>query len=289
MVHVIGVDVGGTKIEAILFDGKKVLKSVRVPAQADKPYKIVLKTVLDVINQVRSPQTAAIGLATPGYIHNGKIHNAPNNPSLNGRPIAADVQKELKLPVVHENDAKCFAFAEARVGAGKGKQHIIGVIVGTGVGGGLVLNGKLYRGAIGAAGEIGHMPYLDSEYEAYAAGPAIASAYKKAGGVRALSAGDILRYVKSQNKKEHEAIVTAQKGCYEALARLSASLINTFNPEVIVYGGGVSKSIDYKRLRKETAKYALSEPFAVCKQLKHTISDSAGSMGAAQLALESVR
>jgi predicted NBD/HSP70 family sugar kinase len=286
--HVIGLDVGGTKIEAVLFDGKKVLKTVRIPSEANKAYPEAIAAIIKALTAVRTPRVKAVGLATPGYITGGRLYCAPNNLSLERQRLATDVQRLSGLPVVHENDANCFAYAEYALGAAKGKpQNVVGIIIGTGIGGGIVLDGKLYRGSIGAAGELGHMPYLGGDYEMYGSGPAMLEAYRVAGGSREdIGAGDILRYRLGQRGAEHQALKASQQQFYEATARLSASLINTLNPDVLVYGGGVSKSIDYRRLRKQTSLYALPEPLRACKQLRHKLSDSAGSMGAALLALQ---
>jgi predicted NBD/HSP70 family sugar kinase len=279
---VIGVDLGGTKIEAVLFDGKRVRRVVRA-ATPTTTYAAVLTQVVDLVTQLRTKEVGAIGIGTPGYVHNGVLYGGPNTKLLNTKRLAGDLQKRLKLPVVHENDAKCFALAEARFGAAKGKQHVVGLIVGTGVGSGIVLDGHIIRGALGAAGEVGHMPYKDKDYEYYAAGPAILRNYARAGGKEPLSVEEILRTKRSVSQK---ALLAAREETYDALARLCASIINTCNPAVIVVGGGVAKSIDYTALRTRTKQYALPEPFAACIITKFKLSDSAGSIGAAFLALE---
>lgn len=276
---VIGIDVGGTKIEAVLFDGKKILSSTRVPTQADKPYKTVFANIVAAARMVHKPGVVAIGLATPGYVKNGILYATPNNPSLKVKPLAHDLSKALKLPVVHENDAKLFACAEKYLGTGRGKKNIIGVVIGTGIGAGIIADGTILRGAIGAAGEIGHAPYLEKEYEYYVSGPGITRLYKERSGKNA-SAGEVLR------ERKDKTMLAVQNEVYEHLGRLLATLINIFNPEVIVIGGGVSKSIEYQRLRTVTKKYALPASYKSVTIAKHAISDSAGSIGAAILALE---
>jgi fructokinase len=292
VVHVVGVDVGGTKIEAILFDGKKVLKKYRTPTQADKPYKTTLANIAKAIKEVRSKETKAVGLSIAGYVHKDLLYNGPH--SLREKPVVKDLQKLVKLPVVCENDANCFALAEATLGAGKEKQHVIGVIVGTGIGAGLILNGSIYRGAIGAAGEIGHSPLNDNEIEYFCSGPGIVRNYEAFGGTKKLSAADIMTYravidMEKIPDEEESAIMLAQNYTYDNLARTVATLINTFNPEVIVFGGGVSKSIDYKRLSKKTEKYALPVLFKATAIKQFAIADSSGEIGAAMLALQSVK
>lgn len=281
--YTIGIDLGGTKIEAVLHDGKRIKKTVRVPTEDEQGYEHVLAQIIAAINAVRTPEVVAIGIGTPGYVDQGILHACPNNPSLEGKALALDLSKQIDLPVVHENDAKLFALAEARLGAAKGKPNVIGLIIGTGVGAGILVDGRIVRGALGTAGEIGHAPYLDKDYEFFVSGPGIERLYKEAGGTKNYSAKDVLKKLfadaPAKQVREHHR---------EHAARLVATLVDTFNPDVIVFGGGVAKSLDYKKLRAAVERYALPVPFAHAKLTKFSISDSAGAVGAAMLAREHV-
>jgi predicted NBD/HSP70 family sugar kinase len=277
----IGIDLGGTKIEAILHDGKRIKKTARVPTEDEGGYEHVLANIATAVEAVRTPDVIAVGIGTPGYVNEGILRGCPNNPALEAKPLAADLSKKLGLPVVHENDAKLFGLAEARLGAGKGKQNVVGLIVGTGVGAGIIVDGHILRGALGAAGEIGHAPYLDKDFEFFTSGPALERMYKEAGGEKNYLSKDILKKLfadapAKQVRERHR----------DHLARLVATIVNTFNPDVIVFGGGVAKSIDYKKLREAVKQYALPVPFAHVKLTPFAVSDSAGAIGAAMLARE---
>jgi predicted NBD/HSP70 family sugar kinase len=282
---VIGIDIGGTKIEVILYDGKKVLGQTRIPTDSNKPYKVIFDHIVTTIQSFQAHDVQAIGISTKGFLYKGKLAYAPTG--LRGKAIHVDLQKKFNVPVVLENDAKCFAFAETMAGAAKGKKNVVGIIVGTGIGSGIIVNSSVYRGSIGSAGEVGHSPYKDKDFEYYASGPGIVRLYKEAGGTKELSTEQILKY-KSFFRKD-PAVTKAQEQAYDALGRLCATIIDTLNPEMIVFGGGVSKSLDYSRLRKATKQYCMPMPFENVKLVQFKIADSAGSIGAAHLAMQSIR
>lgn len=275
MTFVIGVDVGGTKIEAVLFDGKKVLKQARIATKGKHSYRAALDAIITAIQEVRVPKVKAIGIGLPGVVDNGKFDTCPNIPVLAGKPVAKDISKASRLPVFMENDAKLFALAEARMGAGKGKSNVIGLILGTGTGAGVVANDKILRGARGATGEIGYVPYLEKDYEYYTSGQSLERLYKENTGEER-TAAEIL-------STDHPVVAVY----YDHLSRLCSLITAAYNPDVIVIGGGVSKSLNYKLLERETHKY-LPQKLAA-RIVKYKISDSSGSIGAALLALESLK
>lgn len=293
---VVGVDLGGTKIEAILFDGKKVLKKVRIPTQADKSYATVLGNIVKAVNAVRTKDVVAVGISSPGAVDSeGILHGGPNTKCLQQKAVAKDVSKKVKLPTVQENDSKCFALAEAAVGAGKGKTYVVGVIVGTGVSCGLVVNGRIYRGATGSAGELGHAPFNDNDYEYYCSGPGTVNSYNAFGGKQSMTTEKIL-LTKTKTfatdevpKSEESAVLLAQNYTYDSLARFSATVIRAYNPEVIVFGGGVSKSLDFDRLKKRTSLYLKEKHLKPVKFTRYALSDSAGAIGAGMLAFDVVK
>jgi predicted NBD/HSP70 family sugar kinase len=196
--------------------------------------------------------------------------------------LAPILARATGLPVFVENDAKLFALAEHRFGAAKGKQHVAGITIGTGIGCGLIINGIVYRGASGGAGEWGHVPYKNTDYEGYAAGVVgMERLYTALTGKKLLSA-DIIT--------GSDAVSSAvREEAYDALARLLASIINSLNPEMIVLGGGVSKSLPLADIRKRSKGYSIADNYAHCTIVKYAIADSSGSIGAAVLALESLK
>ncbi len=279
----IGIDLGGTKIEAIRFNGKKVEATCRVATKSEAGYKQVLANIVTAAASVRTPDVCAVGLAIPGIVHIDRIIGSGVLGSiLNGKKVAGDLSKILKLPVVMQNDAKLFALAEWQIGAAKGKRHVVGLIIGTGVGAGIIIDGNLLHGAVGAAGEVGEAPYRESTYEHYVAGPAYYSMYHEAGGKENnISTKEIMT-----RPRPDKAISAAREQTLDATAHLLATIISAYNPEVIVIGGGVSLSLDIKRLKERTKQYTFPALFRSCKIVRHKISDSAGAIGAAMLAHE---
>ena len=282
MTLVIGVDVGGTKIEAILFDGKRVLKQTRTVTKGKQSYSAALDAIVAAIQEVRTRKVKAIGIGLPGIVRDSKLCFSPHTPALIGRPVAVDISKRTRLPVFVENDAKLFALAEARIGAAKGKSHVAGLTIGTGIGCGLVIEGRVYRGASGGAGEWGHVPYLEKDYESYAGGVAGIERLYAVLTDKKLKSAEVLR-------KTDAASTAVREEALDALARLLASIINSLNPEVIVLGGSVTKSLSIPDVRNRTRKYSIADNYKHCRIVKYKISDSSGSTGAALLALESLK
>src|SRR5438874_1220131 len=156
----LGVDLGGTKIEgAVLDEALRPVHRVRVATERARGYGHILDRVAEVVAALRphAPEARVIGIGTPGSLsaRDGTLKNS-NTICLNGRPVHADLERRLGLPVRLENDANCFALAEARGGAAQGHALVFGVILGTGVGGGLVIDGRVWPGPQHIAGEWGH-------------------------------------------------------------------------------------------------------------------------------------
>jgi fructokinase len=158
--HRIGVDLGGTKIEAVLLDdaGQPVARR-RVPTEQQRGYEHIIETTGRLTDALRAlaPECRAVGVGTPGALSSrtGLMKNS-NTVCLNGRDLPGDLARRIGLAVIVENDANCFALAEAINGAGQGARVVFGVIMGTGVGGGLVVDGRLWSGPQHIAGEWGH-------------------------------------------------------------------------------------------------------------------------------------
>lgn len=274
----IGVDLGGTKTEVVCLDagGAQRLRRRRPTPRGDYDATVAL-----IVEMVRDATRAcgaggvggSVGIGIPGTISalTGLVKNA-NSTWLNGRPLARDLESALRQPVRVANDANCFAVSEAADGAGAGARTVFGVILGTGVGGGLVVDGRVLTGANGIAGEWGHNPlpwpqpdetpgrecYCGRRgcIETWLSGPAYA---RDAGLDDALE-----RYV-------------------DRLARGLATVINLFDPEVIVLGGGLS-NIDalYQRVPSRWGRYVFSDSVRTeLRRNRH--GDSSGVLGAARL------
>lgn len=275
----IGVDVGGTKIEAVRVDDEgTIVAQKRVPTEAHRPAAEIVANITAAIRAVWSDGVRGIGVAVPGFTQNGLLVFAPNVPNLVGFALPGELSRLFSVPVDCENDANCFALAEHHLGAGKGTRHMVGVIFGTGVGGGVIVDGRLIRGASGAGGEIGHMRVLDgSSWEDHLSGPALKRKYMDLGG------SDARPHPSEIWKSSEKAAVLARAHYLQCAGLFLASLINAFNPEAIVVGGGLSNLPFYDDITAATKVSAIPQSFAACRILRHEIGDSAGSLGAAML------
>jgi len=250
----IGVDLGGTKIEAIaLQDGREVLRR-RVATPRDD-YPATLRAIQQLVTGIEREldASASVGIGMPGALSakTGFVKNA-NSTWLNGRPLDADLSALLLRPLRFANDANCFALSEATDGAAAGAACVFGVILGTGVGGGVVAHGRVLTGANAVAGEWGHnaLPWPeDGEWpgpgcycgrsgcvETFLSGPGLASDHVRHGGAR-LEAAEI-----AARAAQGDAVCEATLQRYESrIARSLASVINVLDPDVIVLGGGLSR------------------------------------------------
>jgi fructokinase len=249
-----GIDLGGTKIElaALGADGAIAWRR-RIPSPS-RDYQAVVTAMAGLVEDAERElgATGTVGVATPGAtsLATDLIKNS-NSTSLNGKPLRADLERRLARPVRLANDADCFALSEATDGAARGARSVFGVILGTGVGGGIVVGGQLLAGPNAIAGEWGHNPLplpthddlpLPLCYcrrrgciETYLSGPGMANDHARAAGER-LTAAAI-----AQRAAAGDAACEATLARYEArLARALASVINVLDPEVIVLGGGLS-------------------------------------------------
>jgi glucokinase len=253
--QLIGVDVGGTKIAvASLSDG--VLQSRRIMPTAAAGGQALIDEIVQAVESVRSPDTAAVGVGVPSVVEfaTGRVKSSVNV-KLAEVPLRMVLQERLGVPVFVDNDANCAALAEAHEDGRLVSHDLVMFTVGTGVGGGLVLGGRVYRGATGAAGEIGHtLIGLDLERGAPPSGN-----FPQAGSLEALASGRALDALAatalgpiSEGHPVHgtDVVAAAQRGDEEARALIRlvgerlgigiANAINVFDPELVVIGGGVA-------------------------------------------------
>lgn len=289
---IIGIDLGGTKIAGVLATPSgKVLMDVQVPTEANKGKKQVLANIKKAVHMLRRSQRVkikAIGIGAPGPIlyQKGIVIEAPNLPGWKRVNLKKILEKEFKVPAFVDNDANCAALAEAWFGAGKFVRHFIYLTISTGIGGGIIIDKKLYRGASGSAGELGHM-VIDPDgprcgcgkygcLEALASG----SALKKKTGMDAIS---VELAARQGDKKAIEAI----QEIAHFLSIGIADLINIFNPEMVIIGGGLSnmRELLITPIKKEFKKYALSLPAKSVKIVRAKLGTKAGVLGAVALCL----
>lgn len=291
----IGIDLGGTKIEAIALDAKgRERARRRIPTPKDG-YEAVLAAIADLVRQVEAEAGGAdsIGIGTPGSPspRTGLIRNS-NSQWLNGRPVMDDLERLLGRPLRIANDADCFALSEATDGAGAGANIVFGVILGTGVGAGIAVGGKLLQGANGIAGEWGHNPLpwpQDGErpgpdcycgrrgcIETWLSGPGLAADHLRVTG-EALTPEQIVAAAGAGNAAAEQSLRRYE----ERLARALAHVINVVDPHVIVLGGGMSK-LDrlYANVPALWSRYIFSD-VVLTRLVPPRYGDSSGVRGAA--------
>ena len=298
----IGIDLGGSKIEGIILtkDGNE-LNRLRI-ASPGNSYKDLIKTVCILVSELCKTHGVAddvpIGIGIPGTLSpiTGLVKNA-NTTCLIGKPFDKDLASNLNRPVKLANDANCFTISESTDGAGKNYDVVFGVILGTGVGGGLSINGQAWTGPNSISGEWGHnpLPWISTDdlkdetssrcycgkrgcIETFLSGPGIVRDFRLAFGT-ATTPTEIVE--NAYNGEEPAVTVLAR---YESrLARALANVINIVDPEVIVLGGGLSNIESlYENVPKLWQDWVFSDQ-CVTKLVKNVHGDSSGVRGAAWL------
>jgi fructokinase len=287
----IGIDLGGTKIEGIVLspDGAE-LKRTRIATGRDRGYEHILDRVAKVVDVLRphAPRATTIGVGTPGSLSRRGLLKNSNTTCLNGRPLGDDLARRVGCAVVLENDANCFALAEATSGAGRGHRCVFGVILGTGVGGGIVMDGRVWSGPQHVAGEWGHHTidpagppcYCGKRgcVETFLSGPSISAAYAAAGG-RIADAEAVVQRA-DQGDAIAARVVEEWLACF---GRALGNVINVLDPDAIVLGGGLSNVFAlYDRGRNAVARHVFNDE-CTTPILRNALGDSAGVVGAAWL------
>jgi len=294
----IGIDLGGTKIEALAIDSAgRELARKRIASPRD--YTLTLEAIRALVGEIEAGLgvQARVGIGTPGAVSpaTGLVKNA-NSTELNGHPLVPDLAQALGREVRVANDADCFALSEASDGAGAGRRVVFGVILGTGVGGGLVVDGRLRVGPNAITGEWGHNE-LPSRTEAalpdtvcycgrrrcietYVSGPALATDHARV--AAALAALDARRIVALARAGDAQARAAFDRYC-RRLASALATVINIVDPDVIVLGGGLSQVDElYPALPPLLAEYVFSDRCDT-PVVRNRHGDSSGVRGAAWL------
>lgn len=293
----IGIDLGGTKIEIIALDDRgETLLRHRVPTPSGD-YEGTLRAINDLVigTERKLGRTGTVGIATPGALSTkADVLKNSNSTALNGKPIKRDLENLLGRPIRIQNDANCFALSEAVDGAAAGAHSVFGVILGTGVGGGLVIDRQVITGRNRIAGEWGHNPlpwprpdelpghpcYCGKSgcIETFLSGAGLAREYTRHA-EKPLAAHDIATAAAAHDEKARAALRVYQ----ERLARGLASVINIVDPDVIVLGGGLSNIDDiYLGLENFVARYAFSDVIDT-KIVRAVHGDSSGVRGATWL------
>jgi fructokinase len=292
----IGIDLGATKIESVVLDEQGNEKH-RERVDCPKNYNSIIEQIKKIVTQIEKKigKTLPLGVCHPG-VHSpqsGLVKNAPNCIWIEKKPFQKDLREALEREVFCENDANCFALSEAIDGAGKHYKIVYGIILGSGAGGGLVIDKQIVNGPNGIAGEWGHnqLPYMaakkedlntsslrESEIESFISGMGLAKKYNK-------------KY--NQNLKAKEIFELYRKHDIEAdkfidefkinLAMSLSTIINILDPDAFVFGGGVSNSIDFfPEVQTLVKKYVIGREYEGVF-LKPKFGDASGVRGAARL------
>ena len=290
----IGIDLGGTKIEGIVIDpqGDISLKR-RVNTPAAEGYHAILAALGDlIINLERDAGVkCSVGLAAPGAVskRTNTMKNC-NTACINGKPLKKDLEAHLQRKVHIANDADCFALSEARDGAGAGYEVVFGVILGTGVGGGVIFNGHVHSGPNAIAGEWGHTPLVENGIDCYCgkkgcvetvlSGPGLHRDYLLHGGTQAKDAMQVVHAAKDRSDKH---AIEAIDRYIVHFGRAMATVIDVLDPDVVVLGGGLSNmDVLYERGPKSVESFVFSDSL-LTPIVQNKYGDSSGVRGAAWL------
>lgn len=310
----IGIDVGGTNVKIALVDENgKIIYSNSVPTYAKMGYEYTVNNIKQAIKDLMketntdSKTIEGIGFDFPGQVDykTGVVKLAPNIPGWVNVPIAQMIEDEFHIPTRIDNDVRCAALGEMKFGAGQGCENFVCITVGTGIGSGLVVNGKLVRGASNAAGEIGHIKLQMKDgpicgcgdtgcLEAFASGPSIvamAQDYIKGGKstkFRELAGVDneITPYIVAKAAEEGDPVA---KRIFEIVGEYIGigltSVINLLNPEKVIIGGGVAEAGDLllNPIRKTIKERAMVVAGSAVEIVPAQLGNSAGVIGASML------
>jgi predicted NBD/HSP70 family sugar kinase len=283
---IIGVDLGGTKMAVSRFDAEsfEVRERTVLPTHADQTFSHVLDDLVALLGRMREKGTRAVGVGIPGLVQQpeGTVRTMPNIPESENIALKDILEERLCLAVRVENDANCFALAEALHGAGKGERVVVGITMGTGVGGGIVLDGEIYHGATGLAGEVGHMllrpgepPFLANDVrgdvEQFLSGSSMGKRCEAAERPEEYLEGEVCSFLRPQ--------------VFQEVAWLCTSLTHLLDPSVIIFGGsaGLALGEHLDRIREELKQWLL--PGTPLPRLCVSTLQNSAELGAALLHL----
>ena len=315
--YAIGIDIGGTNVPAAIIDENGViLHTINKKTMAEGGPDVVIQRIVDSINElaqyfddkIKDGKIIGIGIGAPGTLDhkNGQIITSPNLSHWRNIPLVEKIRSQIKMPVFIDNDANCAAIGEHWIGAAAGAENVILLTLGTGVGGGIIINNKIYRGSHGTAGELGHITISAKGnkcacgnfgcLEAYASANATASRAKER--LKREDVASSLQTKKLSDITAHEIFQHAEQGDRFAQSILTesgaflgigiATFANTFDPDIIIIGGGFSSAGKY--LIPAAIDEAYKRSFkSVMDNIKITtakLGNDAGIIGAAKLAFD---
>jgi len=294
----VGIDIGGTKIQAgLLTSDGKILKKFRLPTEAKRGRETILANIEKSVSEIWSPDVKSIGAGMAGLVDNrqGIFVSGPNfSSSFKNVRLAAWLKRRFGVPAIIDNDAHCFTLGEALFGAGRKLKNVIGITLGTGIGGGIVIDGRLYRGRDNAAGEVGHMTVSGEDrarcgcgrpghFEALGAGPAQTALFRLLTGRTALPTEIEELAIKDVKKAKKVIEATAMW-----LGHGLANIVHVLNPDMMIIGGGLSRNRLLWPTMRRTLKQDLIFPLLRSTPVVRSfLGDDANILGAALLTEDS--
>ena len=274
---VVGVDLGGTQVRAGKVRAGELERHEARRISSRERQEVVLAEILQVIDQVFDDEVAGIGCGVPSLVdaESGIVHTVMNIPSWQEVRLKVELERRYGVPAHIDNDANAFAVGELYFGKGRGHRNLVGMTLGTGLGTGIIIDGRLYHGANGGAGEIGVIPYREHTIEQYCGG----GFFQQAG----TDGEEVFR--RAQDGDPEAVRIYHEYGFEVGYAVLIA--LYTYDPELIVFGGSISRALPYfeRGMRERLATYAYPHALArlevTCSEIEH-----AAILGAAALSLE---
>lgn len=305
---VIGLDIGGTNIKGVILDNQKVIAKIKVPTKSKTNQKIILDQIFKCIEilikknknvgcrtlptgrQASHINRIGIGVPSPIDFKNQKILNPPNVIALKGLRLGKLVENKFKIKTIIDNDVHCLVLAEALLGAGKDKKMVVGLGLGTGVGGGIVIDNKIVYGKNGTAGEMGHMTISKHGRKCACGQRGCLEAYINEKGIRKTARKILGRSINTISlynmaRKGNTKAIEIWKETGEYLGVGLVNIIDSLNPDIIIIGGGIAKAGELllNSAKKEMRKNSLSLKAKKTSVIPAKLGEFAGAIGAGLL------
>lgn len=233
----IGIDLGGTNVRMGVVNNGVIVKKISERCKADQPEDVVIKQLTDMLYQIISPEIESIGIGVPSVVdaQKGIVYNVMNIPSWKEVHLKEILEKEFNIPVFVNNDCNCFALGEYHFGEGAGSKDLVAVALGTGVGSGIIIDGKLYNGGNTGAGEVGCIPYLEYDYESYCS----SSYFTRVHGITGKDA-----FEKAKANEDVDSIILWNQFGHH-VGDLMKVILFAYDPRVIILGGSIANAYEY--------------------------------------------